>query len=229
LTREDRAELAHGARASLPFLLGVAPFGLVTGVAMAAGGLSPLAAMAMSIVVYAGASMLAATQLLAADTPIAVIVLTALFINLRFMMYSASLRQHFGGLPLRARVAAAYLTADNAYGASIARFNDQPAMPGKLGFYLGAGFSVWLVWQVTVALGIVLGTGLPAYLRLEFAAPLAFVALTIPLLRSRAMVAAAVASAIIVVLAAGLPLRLGLAAAALAGIAVGLVTERKGK
>jgi predicted branched-subunit amino acid permease len=195
---------------------------------MVAGGLSPLAAMAMSVVVYAGASMLAATQLLAADTPIAVVVLTALFINLRFMMYSASLRQHFGGLPLRARVAAAYLTADNAYGASIARFNDQPAMPGKVGFYIGAGFSVWVVWQVTVALGILVGAGLPAYLRLEFAAPLAFVALTIPLLRSRAMVAA-VASAVTVVLAAGLPLRLGLAAAALVGITVGLVTERKGK
>jgi predicted branched-subunit amino acid permease len=196
---------------------------------MVAGGLTPLAAMAMSIVVYAGASMLAATQLLAAETPIAVVVLTAFFINLRFMMYSASLRQHFGGLPLRARVAAAYLTADNAYGASIARFNDQPAMPGKLGFYLGAGGSVWLVWQVTVGLGILIGTGLPAYLRLEFAAPLAFVALTIPLLRSRAMVAAAAASAVTVVLAAGLPFRLGLAAAALVGISVGLMTERRRK
>jgi predicted branched-subunit amino acid permease len=229
LTREDRAELRHGARASLPFLLGVAPFGLVTGVAMVAGGLSPLAAMAMSVVVYAGASMLAATQLLASDTPIAVIVLTALFINLRFTMYSASLRQHFGGLPLRARLAAAYVTADNAYGASIGRFNDQPAMPGKLGFYLGAGFSVWLVWQLSVALGILIGAGLPAYLRLEFAAPLAFVALTIPLLRNRAMVAAAFASAITVVLAAGLPFRLWLAAAALVGIAVGLVVQRKAR
>jgi predicted branched-subunit amino acid permease len=196
---------------------------------MVAGGLTPLAAMAMSVVVYAGASMLAATQLLAAETPIAVVVLTAFFINLRFMMYSASLRQHFGGLPLAARATAAYLTADNAYGASIARFNDQPAMPGKLGFYLGAGGSVWVVWQVTVGLGILIGTGLPAYLRLEFAAPLAFVALTIPLLRSRAMVAAAVASAVTVVLAAGLPFRLGLAAAALVGISVGLMTERRRK
>ena len=229
MTREDRAELQHGARASLPFLLGVAPFGLVTGVAMVAGGLSPLAAMAMSVVVYAGASMLAATQLLAADTPIAVIVVTALFINLRFMMYGASLRQHFGGLPLRGRLAAAYLTADNAYGVSIGRFNDQPAMPGKLGFYLGAGFSVWTVWQASVALGILIGAGLPAYLRLEFAAPLAFIALTVPLLRSRAMVAAALASAVTVVLAAGLPFRLGLAAAALVGMTVGLVAERRQK
>ena len=196
---------------------------------MVAGGISPLAGMAMSIVVYAGASMLAATQLLAAETPIAVIVLTAFFINLRFMMYSASLRQHFAGLPLRGRLLAGYLTADNAYGVCIARFNDQPAMPGKLGYYLGAGGAVWVVWQVTVALGILVGAGLPAHWRLEFAAPLAFIALTIPILRSRALVAAALASAITVVLAAGLPFRLSLAAAALVGIAVGLSIERARK
>ncbi len=215
----------------MPYLLGVAPFGLVTGVAMVAGGLTPLAAMALSVVVYAGVSMLAATQLLAADTPAVLVVLTAFFINLRFMMYSASLRAHFSGLPLRGRALAAYITADNAYGVSIAHFNDRPAMRGKLGYYLGAGGSVWLVWQVTVALGIVLGSGLPAELRLEFAAPLAFIALTVPLLRSRAMVAAAVAAAITVVAGAGLPFRLGLAAAALVGIAVGLGVEKmlKGK
>jgi predicted branched-subunit amino acid permease len=196
---------------------------------MVAGGISPSAAMAMSVVVYAGASMLAATQLLAAETPVAVVVLTALFINLRFMMYSASLRQHFAGLPLRGRLLAGYLTADNAYGVSIARFNDQPAMPGKLGFYLGAGGAVWIVWQASVALGILVGAGLPAHWRLEFAAPLAFIALTIPILKRRAMVAAALAAAVTVVLAAGLPFRLGLAAAALVGITAGLLMERTGK
>jgi predicted branched-subunit amino acid permease len=80
-----------------------------------------------------------------------------------------------------------------------------------------------------VALGILIGAGLPAQWRLEFAAPLAFIALTIPILRSRALVAAAVASAVTVVLAAGLPFRLGLASAALVGITVGLFMERTGK
>ena len=60
----------------------MAPFGLVAGVAMVAGGIPPLAAMAMSLVVYAGASMLAAVQLLAADTPLAVILLTVFFIKI---------------------------------------------------------------------------------------------------------------------------------------------------
>jgi len=204
----------------------VAPFGLVAGVAMVAGGIPPLAAMAMSLVVYAGASMLAAVQLLAADTPLAVILLTVFFINLRFMMYSASLRAHLAALPLRWRLAAGYLLADNAYGLAMARFTEHPQMRGKLGYFLGAAGAVWLTWQLAVGVGILIGAGLPAQWRLEFAAPLAFIALTVPLLRDRAMVAAALAAALTAVAAWGLPLRLGLAAAALVGITVGLLARK---
>jgi predicted branched-subunit amino acid permease len=74
---------------------------------------------------------------------------------------------------------------------------------------------------------VLVGARLPAAWQLEFAAPLAFIAISVPLLRDRAMVAAAIASAATVVLAHGLPLRLGLLLAALAGIAAGLLTERK--
>ncbi len=204
----------------------MAPFGLVTGVAMVAGGIPPLAAMAMSVLVYAGASMLAATQLLSASAPLAVILLTVLFINLRFMMYSASMRAHLAGLPLRWKLAAGYLLADNAYGLSIARFNEHPEAHGRLAYFLGAALPIWVTWQAAVGLGVILGAALPAQWRLEFAAPLAFIALTVPLLRDRAMVAAALAAAVTVVAAWALPLRLSLAAAAVAGIAVGLLVRR---
>jgi 4-azaleucine resistance transporter AzlC len=217
----DRATLAAGARASLPILLGVAPFGVVTGVAVAAGGIGPLEALAMSVIVFAGASMLAAMQLLAADAPVALIVLTALFINLRFMMYSASLRQHLGGLPLRWKLPLAYMLADNPYALCIARYTDHPKDAHKLEFYLGVSATVWLVWQLAVLAGALVGSGLPASWRLEFAAPLAFIAISVPLLL------AALAAAATVVLAHGLPLRLGLALAAVAGIATGLLAEKK--
>jgi len=194
---------------------------------MVAGGIPPLTAMAMSFVVYAGASMLAATQLLAADTPIVLVILTVFFINLRFMMYSASLRTHLRGLPKRWKALLGYLLADNTYGVCIVRFTEHPDMRGKLGYYLGASLPVWATWQASVGLGIALGAGLPASWRLDFAAPLAFIALTIPFLRDRALVAAAVAAAITVVAAWTLPARLGLAAAALVGITVGLLVRRK--
>jgi predicted branched-subunit amino acid permease len=205
----------------------VAPFGLVTGVAMVAGGIPPFEAMALSLIVYAGASMLAATQLLAGGAPLVVILATALFINLRFMMYSASIRPHLAVLAPPWRLAAGYLLADNAYGLCIARFTEHPDMAGKAGYYFGAAVPVWVTWQAAVGAGIVAGAGLPAAWRLEFAAPLAFIALTVPLLRSRAMVAAALAAGATAIAAAGLPMRLGLAAAALAGLAVGLLVRSR--
>jgi len=194
---------------------------------MVASGIPPLAAVCMSLVVFAGASMLAATQLLAGGAPLALVVLTALFVNLRFMMYSASMRQHLGALPLRWRLLASNLVADNAYAVCISRFTEHPEMPGKLWYFLGVAVPVWLTWQLAVLAGAVMGAGLPAAWQLDFAAPLAFIAMSVPLLRDRGTIAAALAAGVTVVLAHGLPLRLGLLAAALAGIVAGLAFERR--
>lgn len=208
-------------------LLGVAPFGVITGVAMVASGIAPLAAMAMSVFVFAGASMVASAQLLSQGTPALLVVLAALFINLRFMMYSASLRQYLGALPLRWRLFVSYLQADNVYALSLGRFAEHPHDPHKLEFFLGAGLPIWVVWQAAVAAGILIGAEVPASWRLEFAAPLAFVAMTVPFLRSREMVIAALAAGATMVAASGLPLKLNLVLAAAAGIGAGLLFEKK--
>ena len=160
---------------------------------MVASGIPPLVAMLMSLLVFAGASMVASAQLLASSAPVAVIIVTTLIINLRFMMYSASLRQHFAAAPLRWRLV------------------------------------VWVVWQLAVLGGVRIGAGVPASWRLEFAAPLAFIALTIPFLRERAMIVAALAAGVTVIVAHDLPLRLNIVAAAAVGITAGLLFEKRGK
>ena len=207
-------------------LPGVAAFGVIAGVAMVASGITPALAMLMSLAVFAGASMVAAAQLLASGSPVALVILATIFINLRFMMYSASLRQHFGREPLGWRLAIAYLQADNVYGLTLLRYADQPATATARYYFLGAALVVWAAWQVAVGAGIGLGAGVPAAWRLEFAAPLAFVAMTIPLLRDRAMVAAALVAAITVIATEALPFKLGVPLAALAGIGTGLAFER---
>ncbi len=194
---------------------------------MVASGIPPLVAMLMSLIVFAGASMVASAQLLAQGTPALLIVLATLFINMRFMMYSASLRLLFAALPLRWRLLVAYLQADNIYGMTLARFAEHPEDPHKLEYFLGAGVPIWVAWQLAVLGGVLIGAGVPASWRLEFAAPLAFIAMTVPFLRERAMVAAALAAGVTVVAAAALPLRLNLVLAALAGIAAGMLAERK--
>jgi predicted branched-subunit amino acid permease len=183
--------------------------------------------MLISVVVFAGASMVAAAQLLASGTPALLVVLTTLFINLRFMMYSASLRLHFGREPLGWRLLMAYLQADNVYGLTVMRYADKPDTPGERDFFMGAAIVVWLAWQLAVAVGILIGAGVPASWRLEFAAPLAFIAMTIPLLRDRAMVGAAIVAGLTVVASNSLPFKLSIPLAALAGIGAGLALERK--
>jgi branched chain amino acid efflux pump len=218
---------AAGARATLPVLLGIIPFGVITGVAMVASGIPPLVAMLMSILVFAGASMVASAQLLASNAPALMIVLTTLIINLRFMMYSASLRLHFADAPLGRRLTLAYLIADNVYGLMLGRFAEHPDDPGKYEYFLGAGLVVWAAWQAAVLGGILIGAGVPAAWRLEFAAPLAFIAISIPFLRERATIVAALAAGAAVVVTSELPFRLAIVAAAVTGIVAGLVFERK--
>ena len=208
-------------------LLAVIPFGIITGVAMVASGIPPLVAMLMSIVVFAGASMVASAQLLASNTPIVLVILTTLVNNLRFMMYSASLRTHFAHAPLTQRLTVAYLTADNVYALVLNRFAEHADDPGKFEYFLGAGLLVWAVWQGAVLAGILIGAGVPPAWRLEFAAPLAFIALSIPFLRDRATVIAALAAAAAVVAFQDVPLRLNIIVAAATGIAAGLVFAKR--
>src|SRR5262245_9475185 len=144
----DRRDILAGARATLPLTLGIIPFGLITGVAMVASGIPPLAAMLMSVAVFAGASMVASAQLLASGSPVALVILATLFINLRFMMYSASLRLHFAGAPLGWRLLIAYLTADNVYALILGRYADRHDDPSQLAYFLGSGVLVWLLWQL---------------------------------------------------------------------------------
>ncbi len=227
MTAQERTEFSAGLRAALTVLPGIFPFGVVTGVAMAAGGIPPLEAILMSFVVFAGASQLAATQLLGAAAPVGVIFVTVFFINLRFVMYSASMRTHLAGLPLRWRLGLGYLLADNSYALCITRYTQHPGATGKHWYCLGVSLPVWLTWQVATILGVIAGASVPHAWQLEFAAPLAFVALSVPFLRDRAMVCAALAAGITVVLAHPLPLRMGLVLAAVAGISAGLLAERR--
>ncbi|HXR59457.1 MAG TPA: AzlC family ABC transporter permease [Burkholderiales bacterium] len=215
----------------MPLLVGVAPFGLVTGVTLVAAGIPPLESMAMSIFVYAGATMLAAAQLFADGAPLAVLIFAAVVLNLRLVLYSASIRQHFAGLPVGHRALAAYLLGDNTYAQSIAHFSrDSTHGAGdalaKLSYFLGISIPVWGVWQVAVAAGIALGARLPAGWKLDFAAPLVFIAATVPLLRDRAMAIAAASAALTSVLAHELPFKLNLPLAAAAGIVAGALAGR---
>ncbi len=212
-------------RAELPLLLGVAPFGMAYGAYAIEQGLSSPLAMAMSSVVFGGASQLVAARLIAAGEAGAIIVLAVWLVNLRHMLYSASLAPFVTHLPLRWRAGIAYLLTDEAYAVGVMRYR-QDGAPNGHWFVLGAGVALWVCWQVTSAVGVAAGTAVPASWELEFALPLTFIALAVPAMRDRPSLAGALVAAVVAVVGFDWPYSTGLFSAALAGIAAALLLER---
>lgn len=162
----------------MPLWLGIAPFGAVYGVSARAAGLSPFDTQLMSVIVFAGGAQFSAAGLFAAQASMLSLVLTTFLINLRHLLYGLSLGKQieFKGL---LRLLAAHFLTDEAYGMTIT--SPQKSSP----FFLGAGFSVFFIWNLCTLLGSLMSRLIPdpAALSIDFIFPLAFLALLIPLLK----------------------------------------------
>lgn len=216
-----------GVRALVPSMPGIIPFGLVTGITAIEMGMSPGTTLGMTLLFYSGSAQMAALQLLRSDAFALVILLTALMINLRFMMYSASLAPHLHHLPRRWTWPLSYLLADQTYALSILRFSSGDLKVFGHYFFAGSAVSMWLTWQLSVIAGVCLGTGIPSSWSLDFAIPLVFLALLVPAIRGPASFCAALVGGVVAVLAVGMPYNLGLVIAAVCGIAAGLLIESR--
>ena len=219
------ADYREGLRDVAPVLVSVVPYGLVVGGAAVAAGFSVAQATGLSFLVNAGASQLAVIELLGADAPLAVAVVTALVINARLLMYSASIAPHLAEEPVGWRAFGAYFLIDPAYALSIVRLEGDPDVE-PLHYYLGVATPLLPTWVASTAAGALVGSTIPGWLPLDFAVPMVFLALVVPRIRDRPGAAAAGTGAAIAVVGAGLPLNLGLLAGGLVGVTVGLVAER---
>ena len=222
---ESRQAFINGVRAELPLLISVFPFGMIYGALALDAGLSTLASQLMSSIVFAGSSQFVTAQLVHDSAPGFVIILTIAVVNLRHMLYSASLAPYLKNLSLKWKALLSYLLTDEAYAPSILNYEKEGITPVSHWFLLGAGFALWLIWQISTALGIFLGAAIPIEWPLDFALPLTFIAMVVPILKNRPMVAAAVSAGVVALLAFGLPYKLGIILAALTGIIVGTVLE----
>jgi len=235
-----RSEFISGVKAELPIMLGVIPFGMIYGVVAMGAGLPAGVAQAMSLIVFAGSAQFVAAQLFGMGTPGLVIVLTAFVVNLRHMLYSASVAPYVKHLDAKWKCLLAYLLTDEAYAVVITRYNrDRPYLdynrdrpypappPNRQWYFLGAGLTLWSTWQASTAVGILLGTQIPSSWALDFTLALTFIALVVPALNDRPSVAAALAAGVIAVMTAGLPYKLGLMLAAIIGIVIGLALEAR--
>jgi 4-azaleucine resistance transporter AzlC len=226
ITRQ--AEWWAGVRSELPIVLGVIPFGLIYGVIAVAAGLTQAQAQAMSIIVFAGSAQFIGAELTGVGTPIPIIWLTTFVVNVRHVLYSSQLGPDLQHLARRWRFLLAYLLTDEAYATTAVHYaNPDTPRTYKHWFFLGAGLTLWVTWQVCTAVGVFLGAEIPASWGLDFALALTFIGIVVPMLKTRPMLAAAVSAGIIAILTHSLPYNLGLMVAALTGIVVGVWLEER--
>lgn len=217
----------RGFRMGLPFVVVVAPFAMIFGVLATEAGLNVFQTLVFSIAVIAGAAQLTALQLMNENAPTIVILASALAVNLRMAMYSASLTPYLGPAPLWKRAFIAYFLVDQSFACSLAEFEKSPDMTLKerVAFFFGVVAPVCPMWYAFTLVGAVLGNQIPPSWALDFAVPIAFLALVVPMMRTAAHVAAALVAIAVAIIANDLPFNLGLIVAGLAGMMTGARME----
>ena len=219
----------QGFRDGAPFMLVIVPFGAVFGVVATEAGLNLLETLSFSVVVIAGAAQFVALQMMQDQAPVLIVLAASLAVNLRMAMYSAALAPHLGALPWWKRAVVAYFTLDQTFAASSLRFDRDSSMTTaqKLAYFMGVSVAVCPLWYVATWGGAVLGQAVPAGLPIDFAVPITFLALIVPMLRSAAHVAAVLVSIVGALVFGFMPYNTGLLLAALLAMVTGAEVERR--
>lgn len=217
----------EGFRDGAPFILVIIPFAMLFGVLATEAGLSVFETLSFSVVVIAGAAQFTALQLMTEQAPTLVVLASALAVNLRMAMYSASLTPHIGSAPLWQRAIAAYFTVDQSYAVSITKFEKAPEMSSaeKIAYFFGSVTPVCPLWWIFTLIGALIGEAIPASFALDFAVPITFLAIIAPALRTRAHIGAAITAAFLSLLFISVPYNLGILLAGIGGMMVGARIE----
>ena len=215
----------EGFAAFLPFSVGLVPWALVMGMAMTSTGFSPLEAMGMNLIVFAGTAQLGTLPLIAAEAPLWLIVVTALALNLRFVIFSAAIAPGFRGIGLPARWLSGHLLTDGVFATCVDKMQHVDDPRWRLGYYLAPSLWSWLLWQSFTLIGIFAAGIVPKAWSLEFMATIALIVLLVPMARIRPMLVAAIVGGLSATFLRNLPLRLGVVVAIFLGIAAGFAAE----
>jgi predicted branched-subunit amino acid permease len=216
---------AEGARDMAGIAVGIAAWGLVTGMAMMNSGMGLPLALAMSLLVFAGSAQLATMPLIASSAPLWVIWGTAACVNLRFVIFSAAWRPYVIHLTFWQRLRMAYFTADLNYVLFMRRFPQPQPAPEQQPYFWGGASINYASWHLSSLLGIALADVIPAEWNMGFAGTLALLGLMTSLLVGKAAWLAAAVSALAAVAAYALPLKLNIVVAIAAALAIGLLID----
>lgn len=223
----DRAAYRVGLRVMATPSIAIAAWGLVTGVALVKGGLTVPLALLMTITVFAGSAQLAVLPLLAAGSPLLVVWVTALLVNLRFVIFSAASRSYFARLPWQQRLLAAYLNGDVGFALFMQRYGHSPerGTADQLGFFYATAVMNWVAWIGSSIAGIYLGGVAPTSWGLKIAAVLALIAVVIPMVKRLPALIGVLVTGALAVVTVDVPLKLGLLVSIVSGVGVAIAAE----
>jgi predicted branched-subunit amino acid permease len=220
----DRSVARRGILDALPLYVPAMPFALVIGLAIVEAGINPFAGWSGSWLIFGGAAQLTVVSLLGTGAAFFAVVTAGLVVQARHLMYSAALAPVFQRQPSWFRWVGPYVLIDQMFALVSVRTDDDPDEFRT--YYLAAGATFWILWQLTTALGIAIGPAVPLEWNLQFAIPLLFIGLLVLGIDKPSKLVAALVGAGVTFLFAGLPNRSGLLVGAFAGILVGTLMER---
>ena len=229
MSSTPKSKFWRGVRDGLPFVIVVGPFSVLFGVLATEAGIALPEAMGFSVLIIAGAAQFAALQQIVEGAPVAIVIATALAVNLRMAMYSAALVPHLGAAPLWPRALAAYLCFDQNYSMAMLSYEENPDQSPalKIAYFIGLAAPVAPSWVIGTYIGAVAGQQIPPGLALDFALPITFLAMIGPMLRTQAHVVAALVSFAVTLGLIWVPYNVGLLVAGIAAMVAGAEVERR--
>ncbi|KVT67292.1 branched-chain amino acid ABC transporter permease [Burkholderia ubonensis] len=222
--RRPLNEWLDGARDTIPMMVGAAPFGVIFGTLVAGGPLAGWHGALMSLTVFAGSAQFIALGLVAGGASFVVVLATTLIVNLRHLLYSATLAPYVAHLPLRWRATLGALMTDEVFAVAYAHYRHFP--PGAIGphYFFGSGLAMYVNWQIWTLAGLGFGSAFPGLqsLGLDFAMAATFIAIVVPQLGTLRYFSAAATAGVLAYYWQGWPYKLGLLGAVAAGVVVGV-------
>lgn len=226
LSSTRKSEFWAGVKATFPLVVGAAPFGIIFGALATTAGLTKWAAQGMSLFVFAGSAQFIAAGLVAQGSSLVVIIITTLVVNLRHMLYAATLAPHTKDLSKRWLLPLGFWLTDESFVVVIKRYLEVGESKYKHWFYLGSAVFMYTNWQLCTWIGIIAG-GLiddPLKWGLDFAMIVTFIGMLVPMIKDRSVGSAVFAAGVSAFLMRNLPNKLGLIFSALIGLGVGMLT-----
>jgi predicted branched-subunit amino acid permease len=215
----------QGARAMLPWLVGIAPLGMIVGATAAANELSVAVALVSGALIFNGPAQLTALELLGEGAGIAAVAATVVLMNVHLLILGSSIAPHWRGTPLRFRLLASSVLIDPTFIEGDRRYRSDHG--GGHAYYLAAAAALAIAWHLAILVGALLGAIVPTSAHLEWVLPLFLLAELVQRLQTSSMLIVGAVGGGVAYLTRALPMNGGVLVATLSAVVIGVVAERR--